>query len=206
MPQSRLPDINNAFVSYRNEFKTSMTKKEFKSATGSLFTMNSLLPLEYRVRISSDEYIRLSKTHRYKQCLVCKKEIDEEDSPVEEIQNNVIDEFLFDQKSQRLWHCPECKAWNKIELTPRINQVLDSTMVFGVVPNQPRRQNGIASVTPAHNDSGMVMSNAKRFEQEMEVWLWLFNQEIEERIAQYRDDNWQKEQSMTEEVDTSMEE
>ena len=36
--------------------------------------------------------------------------------------------------------------------------------------------------------------------------LWLFNQEIEERIAQYRDDNWQKEQSMTEEVDTSMEE
>ena len=79
-------------------------------------------------------------------------------------------------------------------------------MVFGVVPNQPRRQNGIASVTPAHNDSGMVMSNAKRFEQEMEVWLWLFNQEIEERIAQYRDDNWQKEQSMTEEVDTSMEE
>ena len=40
----------------------------------------------------------------------------------------------------------------------------------------------------------------------VEVWLWLFNQEIEERIAQYRDDNWQKEQSMTEDVDTSMEE
>ena len=130
MPQSRLPDINNAFVSYRNEFKTSMTKKEFKSATGSLFTMNSLLPLEYRVRISSDEYNRLSKTHRYKQCLVCKKEIDEEDSQVHVINNNVMSMFLSNEKSQRLWHCPECKNWNKIELTPRINQVLDSTMVL----------------------------------------------------------------------------
>ena len=207
MPQSRLPDINNAFVSYRNDFKTAISKENFASAMGSLQVLNALLPIEYRVRISGEEYHRLAKTKTYKKCLHCEEESEDEITHVKEILTNSMSSFLLDAKSERLWYCPKCNEWNNIINTPRINQVLDSTMVFGVVPEPPTREAGVASINPIKDESGRFLSNEKRFNFQMKDWLWKFDREIEERIAQYRDDNWQKEQAMNEsEVDTSMEE
>lgn len=206
MPQSRLPDINNAFVSYRNDFKTAISKDNFASAMGSLQVLNALLPIEYRVRISTEEYSRLSKTKKYKKCTCCNEESEDEITPVQEILTNSITDFVLARKSERLWNCPKCNEWNKIINTPRINQVLDSTMVFGVVPEPPVRENGVASINPMKDESGHFLSNEKRYNFLMKDWLWRFDREVEERIAQYRDDNWQKEQAMDgSEVDTSME-
>tara|TARA_B100000676_G_C18016667_1_gene810078 strand:- start:847 stop:1467 length:621 start_codon:yes stop_codon:yes gene_type:complete len=205
LPQSRLPDINHAFVAYRNKFNAAMDQRNWKTATGCLTTMNSLLPLEYRVRVSTEEYEKLSKTKKYKKCLRCNEESEDEITPVQKILTNSMSDFLLGTKSERLWNCPKCNEWNKISNTPRINQVLDSTMVFGVVTEPPVRDMGIVKIKPDPLVPEQIPSARRRFEIAIERWLWSFNREIEERVAQYRDDNWQKEQQMQEEIDTSME-
>ena len=62
MPQARLPDINTAFIKYRNEVIAAIKRKDYDNMHGSLNGINGLLPTEYQVIISNTKYEELTRT------------------------------------------------------------------------------------------------------------------------------------------------
>ena len=72
--QSRLPDINTAFVKYRNIVTTHLEMNDYTACFGALYALNGLLPDEYRVKISTTEYNKLTKQDIFIKCGNCNLE------------------------------------------------------------------------------------------------------------------------------------
>lgn len=185
--QSRLPDINTAFNTHRRRVIVSMDQDKFLDALGALFALNALLPLEYRVIISTNKYNDLTRQDLSALCDKCKNQFDYNKIKCQVIITTPAMELISKSKQERVWQCPKCKFENIASKTTFTQTVLDKPYYLGVVPDPPSRQDGL--------------SDRFGFTTRYKKWCWQMLYELEERMAQFRDDNWNR---GDEEYDMSM--
>ena len=143
---------------------------------GALNATNALLPPEYRVRISTQEYLQVSKVDTTYECRGCDHISKKEEIQVFYLMPNRIETLLFSQVSQKVWNCQHCHRTNKLKLTAITKEQLQNPSFLGVVPNPPER--GVMHI--------------REFERDTETWGLNMQAELEERMAQFRDDHWMR--------------
>ena len=179
MPQARLPDINTAFILYRREAITNFKTRNYSMCIGSLYSLNALLPDNYRVVISDQLYEEKTKTKTLVECLNCKES--QELSKVKKFKLIIptTERFFSATSYDEIWSCGKCKQNNRMADTEPIKEILQEPFFIHCVP-QP----------PAHKDGLLSRNSYHKF---FSVWYFNMCTELEESMARFRDDNWQKE-------------
>ncbi len=193
--QARLPDINTAFITYRREMLQSLNAKNYPNCVGSLNAMNSLLPKEYRVQISTPEFEDKIRQDVQAVCTKCDHSFDYNTIRIFDMTLPFLDHVLSRQKTTRAWICHNCNCTNRLTLTTIRKTILKEPYHLTLVPSPPTRKTGIR--------------DRNKFHEEFTKWVWRMTNEVEERLAQFRDDNWHKSNEMMEmddDIDTSKDE
>lgn len=178
MPQARLPDINSQFMRLVSEAITSLKSGNYGFCFGSLYALNGLLPKDYRVRVSSIEYDKLTKPTLKIICPQCKEPTEFDKVKKLNVLAPEIEQIVGGVEYVRSWVCPGCNTQQRIKQSEMVNEKLKDDQFLHVVPKPPSRKEGLSDKTTFHN--------------KVERWVWLFLDELLERMAQFRDDNWQK--------------
>lgn len=178
MPQARLPDINTAYITYRREVISSLKSRNYSACFGSLYALNGLLPVEYRVKISSIDYEEKTRQDIFVICKFCKIELDFKTIKVFDLLLPLVNSVLSANTHERIWVCTACNKNNRLEQTDMKQKILSEPYFLRIVPKPPQRKDGLMDRSTYHS--------------KIAVWIWTFLDELEERMAQFRDDNWSK--------------
>jgi len=193
MPQARLPDVNTAFITYRREAIVSLKSFDYRGCWGSLSCINALLPQKYRVVLDNILFKEKSKVSLTFCCEICKTESDESCIDIFDYHFTVLESLTTDEKTILVWNCPECTAMNRLSDTKIKKDMLAQPSYLQTVPSPPERKNGLLG--------------RATYRKEFSAWAWNFLEELEEKMAQFRDDNWSKEGEFKgDDIDTSEEE
>ena len=195
MVQARLPDINTAFITYRREMLQSLNARNYSNCVGSLYAMNSLLPKEYRVQISTPEFEGKIKQDVKAHCTGCKTETDYSKIHFFNLVLPFFDYVISRQRTTKAWLCDRCGCTNRLSLTKITKTILQEPYHLTLVPRPPIRKTGIR--------------DRNKYHEEFTQWVWRMANEVEERLAQFRDDNWHKSNEMMDlddDIDTSRDE
>ena len=161
---------------HRKQALDAIASHNVNKALGSLNALNGLLPVEYRITIDDNLYQEKIKTNIFAVCEKCKKEFDYNNIRVLNLLNSNFDYLLSGKKHRRVWYC-SCDHCNT-EPFKLIETTLKEPYFLQVIPKPPKRQQGI--------------NDRRSFPERFEKWAWRFMDELEERMAQYRDDNWER--------------
>lgn len=199
MPQARLPDINTAFIKYRNEVSNGLKSGNYDSVFGALYAINALLPEEpidpdtkfpkYRVVISDIDYKRLTKPTTYCKCYHCEKDSKYDDVVVFDMILPFTEQIVAQKKRTKAWVCPFCKKNCIIRPDDFTETAVKEPSFIGVVPKPPRRQEGLMDRSMYHR--------------KVVQWSWTTLDELEAKMAQFRDDNWTKNSEYKDDEDDS---
>ena len=200
MPQARLPDINTAFIKYRNEVIAAIKRKDYDNMHGSLNGINGLLPTEYQVIISDARYHELTRTDIQYLCKTCTAnskqpvEIPKEQIDVFELYPNAMQRLIFGGTSEQVWNCPRCRTTHRLKETNISVTKLQDPYFIGVVPAPPNKKEGLM--------------DKLIFDKKVVAWAWQMLNELEHKMAKFRDDNWSRGDDLEgfDDIDTSSEE
>lgn len=200
MPQARLPDINTAFIRYRSEVLVGMKKGDWDSMHGSLNGINGLLPQEYQVKISDVKYYEMVKEDIEYECNSCKNNdgtpsnIPKEQIEVFTLYPNAMQQLLFRGQKEQVWICPKCNKVQRLKDTNVVITKLENPYFLGVVPEPPNKKEGLM--------------DKLTFEKKVVSWGWQMLNELEHKMALFRDDNWTRGDELEDfsDIDTSAEE
>lgn len=190
MPQSRLPDINTAFMTYRRLVISSLSSSNYTACIGALYALNGLLPQKYRVTISNMAYAEKTEQDLLVVCNHCHQQINYKTIQILKVIVPLIIGLVSGQSYHKVWDCNLCHKENTLDHTEMIQQVLKEPSFLQVVPRPPNRQEGMKDRTTYHN--------------QFVIWAETLLIELEAQMAQFRDDNWHKSDDplLDEEVDT----
>ena len=190
MPQSRLPDINTAFIRYRGEAIHALQTKNWSAMHGALNGINSLLPVDYQVVISTQDHEQLAKTEITYACGSCSESIDKSNVQVFELMPDSMQSLLHGRTFNKVWNCIKCHSTNMFNTTAISQTMLQNPTYLGIVPDPPERKNGLM--------------DRMKFNIEIERWGWLLLNEEEYKMAKFRDDNWNKGDEEMGDIDNSL--
>lgn len=191
MPQARLIDINTAAIKYRNIAHASFNGRKYPNCYFAVYTLNGLLPEKYRVKVSTQEYEKLTHLDIKVKCPRCEDEHDYHQIKQFDILLPLDGQIILQRPRQKVWVCSHCRQLNKISGDYMIQPKLAEPHFLKVIPAVPIRRQGLADRTRYHN----VFS----------TWFGLAMKEIEAQIANFRDDNWNKGDNEMFEIDTDLE-
>jgi|APSaa5957512535_1039671.scaffolds.fasta_scaffold14620_5 hypothetical protein len=194
MPQARLPDVNTAFITYRREAIVNIKTFDHRGAWGSLFSINALLPNQYRIIIDDEKFAEESKTNFLYTCNFCIEKTDRTALTIYLEDVGATEFLLTNEETVKVWDCIKCNETNILSETNIIKDELALPSYIHAVPSPPKRLNGLLG--------------RGKYRKEFTAWAWNFLHELEERMGQFRDDNWSKDEEYKEgsDVDTSAEE
>lgn len=180
--QSRLPDVNTAFIKHRNGAIEGIASKNWDKTFGSLYAWNSLLPdmvddaghFKYRVTVSDNEYQKLTQKPTQAECTHCKKLCNYATIQVVNMMEPLIIGILTNQQYSKSWKCDHCDKINRLIETNILQPILQEPHYLKVVPKPPHRQDGL-------NDRG-------KYERRVTQWAWNFISELENSSGRFRED------------------
>ena len=206
--QSYLPDINTKYITYARVVLSNISSKNWTACEGALNSENALLPTEYQITISTNEYNKLTTQNTVAICNFCKDkckhcnedakecsaEINYNDIKVFDLRSDDFMEFVQGEKFDKAWFCPKCNNINKLSHTRMIKSKLPEPHFLKVVPERPIRKDGLL--------------DRSSHDKKSEWWVWNFQNELDYQMALFRAANWNKEtdESDNEEIDTNREE
>ncbi len=193
MPQARLPDINTQYIKFTNEAVNSWKSKNYESCLGSLFTLNGMLPEEYRVNISDEDYNKATAEQLLVVCPGCAKESDRLKIKVKHLLLPYLDSVLHGDKYDDFWICSGCKTMHRLSDTDMIQDRRKDPGFYQVSPVPPMKHDGLL--------------DRRKYHAKFTLWFWTYIGEVIAQMAKFRDDNWTKENIYgNDEVDTTAEE
>ena len=179
MPQARLPDVNTAFIKWRNKIVTALEAKKYTAALGSLNNFNACLPKEYQVQVSDELYKqKLEDEKLLVHCSYCNEDIDYKTVKLIKVLCNPVEQLITGTDNKSIWICTLCKHENLTARSEFIKAKLPNPYYLGVVPDPPKRTDGILDRFTYHK--------------KIETWAWTMLGELEFKAAKFRDDSWQK--------------
>ena len=193
--QSRFPDINTAFNTHRKQAIIAMDNGKWLKALGALYAINGALPEDYRVIISDQKYQEMTRQDILVTCKKCKGEINYNKIKVLSVLMPAIESLISGNNTEKVWFCPECNEENNLIGTAMKQTILQQPYYLGVIQKPPTRSDGLLSHV--------------NYRKLMERWCHTMLDELEAKMAEYRDDNWKRgdeEEFGTALIDTSWEE
>lgn len=183
--QSRLPDVNTAFITHRKGAKEAIKSRNWDNAFGSLYSWNALLPrytekvdgvekLKYRVVISDIEYDKITQIKSVAICISCKAEINYKSVEILQVIVPLVDSIITHEQMEKIWICPQCNNENKLAYTDITETSIKEPVYWGVVPKPPRRKEGL--------------SDRGHYDRKCCQWSWNMINELEEKSTQFRED------------------
>ena len=147
---------------------------------GSLFAMNALLPSKYRVHVSTPDYEKVVKDKEKLMgiCKHCEALTEEHELKPVQVLLTFSAATITGQQTQKIWDCQKCHKINELAETHFVQNKLENPSFMKVVPDAPQRHEGLMARCVWHK---MVVA-----------WSLQLLAEIEEQVAEFRDDNWQK--------------
>ena len=179
MPQARLPDVNTAFIKWRNKVVTALESFKYTAALGSLNNFNACLPREYQVKVSTDLYNqKLEDEKLLVHCTKCGADVDFRHVRKELVLCDPMEEMITKKKHKSVWRCSACNTQNLTNTSEFTKANLPNPYYIGVVPDPPERKDGIL--------------DRHEYHRKIERWCWIMLGELEFMAAKFRDDSWQK--------------
>jgi hypothetical protein len=180
--QSRLPDINTAFIKHRNGVIDGLGAMNIDKIFGSLYSWNSLLPKyenedgtpKYRVVVSDLLYSKETEVTVVAICNFCKANIDYNKINITNSVTSLLVQILSGNKTSKIWRCSKCGEENSLHETLISESKMQEPYFLGIVPQPPKRKDGL-------QDRG---SYARKVTQ----WAWNFIVELEESSGRFRED------------------
>ena len=162
--------------------------------------INGLLPQEYQVKISDTKYYELVKEDIEYECNKCKNNdgtpsnIPKEQIEVFTLYPNAMQQLLFRGQKEQVWICPKCNKVQRLKDTNVVITKLENPYFLGVVPEPPNKKEGLM--------------DKLTFEKKVVSWGWQMLNELEHKMALFRDDNWTRGDELEDfsDIDTSAEE
>ena len=174
MPQAKLPDINNAWVRYRNYGLQCIHERNYTGAIAAVNEINALFPDEYRVEINTEKYNQSIHDTITVVCEQCKKEINYIDIHLFELILPTIDSIIIDKTTDVVWVCTECNHTNRRETTEMKRHEQKKPHYNKLIPEPPVRIDGIQGRTEYHNS--------------MVKWFYDALEELDHQLGKYREE------------------
>ena len=153
-----------------------LASEKYGQCTTALYAINALLPEEYRVKISNEEFEKYTKQYPIYACFRCK--LESKHISVFERITPLIEGILFGRPHDEFWTCPRCFIDNRLSQTDITQEVLDKPYFIKVVPDPPNRKDGLMDRTNFHN--------------KFIKWAETLLIELESQLSKFRSDNWTK--------------
>ncbi len=174
MPQAKLPDINAAWVRYRNYGLQCIDYNNYPGAVAAINEINAMLPQSYRVKIDSREYKELEKDNLTVICTACKAETTPDKLVVFNMRLPIMVNHHGGPKTEEVWTCRDCKSVNNLIKTRMIRKVKQKPFYHQVIPDPPDRKDGVLDRTHYHN--------------EMVKWFFDALEELDHQLGKYREE------------------
>lgn len=172
--QAKLPDINAAIVRARMDALISFAQGNYNQCVASLEAMVSLLPEEYQVRMTNEDYADAIKEHEVWVCPHCQKTVPSGDVIRTTLLVPAAARTLAPgRKTYKAWICPLCDKTSAVAGTNRKRTELRGLYFLGAVPEPPRRT---------------AMINNLQFRMQFTAWFRIARREIENKLGHYRAD------------------
>lgn len=151
-----------------------MERDEYNAAVGSLYAFNGCLPEEYRVKISTIEYEKMTKEKLTAKCPYCDEEVEVKDIKIELLLNPLVIGTLTNQSHDKIWICNKCNKMNRLEDTEMIRYQVEEPTFLGIVPRPPERKDSL--------------TDRRQFDMKFQNWCWKLLDELEAKAAKFRRD------------------
>ena len=184
--QAALPDLNSAIIRYRTLITSCLEQRNYVGCMGGLYSLNALLPTEYRVTVSTEEFDKLTKTNLFMICKHCSKEFKNTEIKMSDSLLPYIIQCIRQKKYEKVWFCPGCKKQSSLKDTEMKQEKIGNYNYLHVMPDPPKREDGLM--------------DRRYFKKNMQIWVWTFMGELEERCGKLRHDFMNREENMIEEI------
>ena len=175
--QSKLPDINNAWVRYRNFGLQCIMERNYVGAIAAVSEINALFPDTYRVTINTEEYNKSVQDTITAVCTKCEKETNLADLKIFDLLLTTINSIILNKPTEKAWICTnvECNAINIREKTLMKRRTHKKPNYTQVIPEPPKRVDGIQGRTEYHNS--------------MVKWFYDALEELDHQLGKYREED-----------------
>lgn len=170
--QAKLPDINGALVTHRNNMLHAFDIHDYTKTLISWSAMNALLPKEFKVEIDSDKFNNLMAEQKAIKCDKCKEENEFQKITIQNILLSPLDNMLTNKTHEKMWRCLKCDYEN-IFNQKQINLIkFEEPFYTGIIPDPPERHFGLV--------------DRSTYIHRFQIWFQRALDEIEFKIGKYR--------------------
>ena len=152
-----------------------------------MYAFNGLLPEKYRIKVSTIAYDDKTNLDITAICIHCKEDADFKKLQIVSLILTSMQRLITDQSIEQIWVCTHCHNDNKLTETMLTQNILQEPYYLKVVPKSPNRKEGMIDRTKYHI--------------KFSVWFWSFLTELESQAAQFRDDTWERGDTMYDDLD-----
>lgn len=174
MPQAKLPDINAAWVRYRNYGLQCIDQRNYSGACAAINEINALFPDEYRVEINTEKHNELMREAIVVVCSNCGTETNYSNIKIFDLLLPLLSSIIAGREYERVWSCPNCKHTNKLQDTKMIKDQHANPFYHKVIPKPPERRSGLEGRRYYHNN--------------MVKWFFESLEEMDHQLGRYRDE------------------
>jgi len=172
VPQAKLPDINNAWVRYRNFGLQCIMERNYVGAIAAINEINALFPDAYRVEVNTPKHLQSVQDTLVAICVGCDVEVNINELHVFDLLLTSINSMILNKPTEKVWVCKSCNKINMREKTRMIRREHKKPNYDGVISEPPKRVDGIQGRTEYHNN--------------MVKWFYDALEELDHQLGKYR--------------------
>jgi len=174
MPQAKLPDINNAWVRYRNYGLESIDSKNYSGAVAAIFEIIALFPENYRIEINTEKWNEMEKDTIIFICGGCSKENNRNEIKLYDLILELTVSMVSGLQHETVWKCLGCDYRNRLLNTEVIKSQLKNPHYNKVIRDPPNRKQGVM--------------DRVGYDNLMRRWFFESLAETDHQLGKYRDE------------------
>ena len=171
---SKLPGLSIYWLKYHDIGIRAVSECNYVGAISSIYSMNALLPDEYRLSIDDDKFNQQTKTHLKFICSFCENEIEDKDVKIFDLLLPLILSLCVNKKYLKVWNCRNCNNNNYLEKTKFKKIENESPFYYKLIEQAPIRPDGISGRTEYHN--------------KFTKWFYSSLEELDHQLGKYREE------------------
>jgi len=118
--QAKLPDLNNYWIKYHDSGLYHIMHGEYQPAIATIYSMNALLPDEYRLSVDTSRYTELTESILIAICSHCDTQTPRTEIKVFDLMIPLEFQLIRETNTIQVWYCPKCKESNELVKTKYI--------------------------------------------------------------------------------------
>lgn len=172
--QSKLPDINNAWVRYRNFGLQCVMERNYIGAIAAIYEINALFPDAYRVEVNTLKFNESVKDEITAICTKCQTETNFADLHIFDLLLVTVQSVIAKRETEKVWVCTKCNNVNARSSTRMKRKQHKKPNYTQLIAEPPERINGIQGRTVYHNS--------------MVKWFYDALEELDHQLGKYREE------------------